>query len=347
MQAAFLLNTYQPLPPPLKHIHSGVERWVEERDRDGGKVPPWVRGLVRRISERRDGAERPREGDANRGEATVASNQGWQSRPAGWGSIWRWRRGERREQKMKRIVIIGDSLVVGIGCKEAPVMPEAICGRLAELLRVDVQWRALGVDGGDVRTIHSKVLAAVDDAVHSSTPPPQPHTRGSAAHRDADQGGKVDAVIVLCGLNDLKRLWMGRTSSVFRRDLDKFLVELRAKVGDECLIVLPAIPMEETLLPEPVRTLGIYMGHLFDEQKREKAAIEALTHFIPKPAMEIWARAKAKGIIVAEDGVHPNERGYDVFGEYLADHLADIMQSPQQLAVQASTLAFEIDLPKQ
>jgi len=126
------------------------------------------------------------------------------------------------------------------------------------------------------------------------------------------------------------------------------------QVGDECIIVLPAIPMEETLLPEPLRTVGIYVGQLFDFQKKDYAASEKLTHFIPKPAMEIWARAKTKGIIVAEDGVHPNERGYNVFGEYLAHHMADIMQSPQDLAVQASSLAFSaavpavsVDLPEQ
>jgi len=331
---------------------------VEERERDGGTVPPWVRGFVRRMNERRGevAARHELRSDSNSDGASSRQPPHEGHADSIWSRFWRWGWREGTQRQMKRIVIIGDSLVVGVGCKEAPVMPEAICGRLAELLRVDVQWRALGVDGGDVRTIHSKVLAAVDEAVHAPSPQHSSLSRDSAlvASGGGDAVGKVDAVIVLCGLNDLKRLWMGRTSSVFRRDLDKFLVELRAKVGDECLIVLPAIPMEETRLPEPVRTVGIYMGYLFDEQKRDMAAIEALTHFIPKPAMEIWARAKAKGLIVAEDGVHPNERGYDVFGEYLAHQMAEIMQSPQQLAVRASTLAFEaaapavdIDLPKQ
>ncbi len=44
-------------------------------------------------------------------------------------------------------------------------------------------------------------------------------------------------------------------------------------------------------------------------------------------AMEIWAKAKAAGgTIVALDGVHPNEMGYAVFGEYLAAEMAAIMR---------------------
>eukprot|EP00283_Hemiselmis_rufescens_P012144 CAMPEP_0173438492 /NCGR_PEP_ID=MMETSP1357-20121228/20446_1 /TAXON_ID=77926 /ORGANISM="Hemiselmis rufescens, Strain PCC563" /LENGTH=98 /DNA_ID=CAMNT_0014403793 /DNA_START=350 /DNA_END=643 /DNA_ORIENTATION=+ len=49
-QAAYLLSSYKPLPPPIKEGLRGVERWVEERD---GRVPVWVRGMVRRMSERR------------------------------------------------------------------------------------------------------------------------------------------------------------------------------------------------------------------------------------------------------------------------------------------------------
>ena len=144
----------------------------------------------------------------------------------------------------------------------------------------------------------------------------------------SESGGKVDAVVVLCGLNDFKRLWMGRTSSVFRRDLDLFLVELRSKVGDDCIIILPAIPMEETKLPEPLKTFAINLASLFDEEKRDKAAREALTYFVPKPAMEMWRNAKEGGhLIVAEDGVHPNERGYDIFGAYVAGEMAKV-QSP-------------------
>ena len=41
--------------------------------------------------------------------------------------------------RRRNVLIIGDSLVVGIGCKEAPVMPQIICKRLANLLKVCVR----------------------------------------------------------------------------------------------------------------------------------------------------------------------------------------------------------------
>eukprot|EP00285_Hemiselmis_virescens_P019910 CAMPEP_0173384198 /NCGR_PEP_ID=MMETSP1356-20130122/6766_1 /TAXON_ID=77927 ORGANISM="Hemiselmis virescens, Strain PCC157" /NCGR_SAMPLE_ID=MMETSP1356 /ASSEMBLY_ACC=CAM_ASM_000847 /LENGTH=198 /DNA_ID=CAMNT_0014339423 /DNA_START=278 /DNA_END=870 /DNA_ORIENTATION=+ len=160
-QSFYLLANYKPLPPPLHGPLRGVERWAEKEG-----VPGWVKGIVRRLSERH-----PKEGDGTavgRPSKEGAGDEAARRVSFGWGR--RFWTGREAERATKRIVIIGDSLVVGIGCKEAPVMPKAICGRLAELLQVDVQWRALGVDGGDVRTIHSKVLEAVDDAVHLPKP---------------------------------------------------------------------------------------------------------------------------------------------------------------------------------
>eukprot|EP00961_Rhodomonas_salina_P094770 1275442-Rhodomonas_salina.1 len=40
----------------------------------------------------------------------------------------------------------------------------------------------------------------------------------------------------MVGLNDFKKIFFGRTSSVFRRDLDLFLTDLRAEVGDQCVV---------------------------------------------------------------------------------------------------------------
>ena len=105
----------------------GVERWMESKD----WVPARVKSILKRISEA--------------GETFVTrSDDVAKGTYAGGGDV----------NRPKRVIIIGDSLVVGIGCKEAPVMPVALCRQLASLLKVDVQWRALGVDGGDVRTIH-------------------------------------------------------------------------------------------------------------------------------------------------------------------------------------------------
>ncbi len=61
------------------------------------------------------------------------------------------------------------------------------------------------------------------------------------------------------------------------------------QVGDDCLIILPAIPLEETRLPQPLKSFAILLSWLFDEEKRDKAANEALTHFIPKPGSYVYS----------------------------------------------------------
>lgn len=71
----------------------------------------------------------------------------------GWGA----REGRRR----RNVLIVGDSLVVGIGCKEKPVLPQVLSRSLANALKVDVSWRAIGVNGGDMKTIHANVLETV------------------------------------------------------------------------------------------------------------------------------------------------------------------------------------------
>ena len=58
----------------------------------------------------------------------------------------------------------------------------------------------------------------------------------------------------------------------------------------------------QTNLPEPVRSAAVQMSYFWDRQK-EKVAMQCgpLTHFIPKPAMDVWERAKDRfGDIVAQ-----------------------------------------------
>jgi len=352
VQAAYLQRTYVPMGPPKDGESYGVIRFEEKIG------PPTQAEAVRRTS-------------SNQTNSLIPHLM----------------RRKDEQAPHRNVLIIGDSLVVGIGCKDKPILPQALCRQMAELLKVDISWRALGVNGGDVRTIHKNVLETVrqfkaenekrlaeaqaeatepQQSEHSSGPrkfpqeeileqlqqsPPQVVSAGAVLfdfvrHRLTDKpppshapfpNPSIDAVVVMVGLNDFKKIFFGRTSSVFRRDLDSFLADLRAEVGPQCQVVLPAIPLEETALPEPIKSVAILLNNSFDSEKRDAAAARATVHFIPKPAMEMWQRAKDRyGGIVATDGVHPNEAGYTVFAEYIGQELAAVLK--KQMNDKAGTL---------
>jgi lysophospholipase L1-like esterase len=186
----------------------------------------------------------------------------------------------------------------------------------------------------------------------------------------------VDIVVVMCGLNDFKRLPAGRTAGAFRRDLDRLLELLHDKAGSGCLVALPALPLEETRLPQPLKAAAIWLGARFDAQKRAAAAAAGAdrVYFIPKPAVDMWRAARERAAaaaeaaaaaaasssaaerarpaaaagreLVARDGVHPNEAGYAAFAEYLATELAARVRALEiGAAAVASPLALAPPLP--
>jgi len=260
-------------------------------------------------------------------------------------------------QVTKRLLVLGDSLVIGVGCDEAPLMGQSLAKGMSTKLRNNVAWRSMGIDGGDARTIHSTVIEDVRLAVNGAALTQLGNrwhgercrcarvdhedefigTAGVPDSSGAVQRVKIDVCVVLCGLNDFKRLWKGRTATVFRRDLLNFLTELRSVLGPECLLVLPALPLEPTRFPEPLRSFVIYIAEVYDEMKAELARELAMTSFIPKPTVRWWRRVHEKhGGVISADGVHPNEVGYVVFGKWLGQVIA------KGLASRRDTIAARI-----
>jgi lysophospholipase L1-like esterase len=376
-QLAHLQATYVPLKPPVIASTSGLEKWSGQGD-----------------NVLRHGPQNP------------------------------------LQRKPKRVLIIGDSLVVGIGCEEQAVMPQALCKKLSELLESDIIWSSYGINGADIRTIYRDVLHRLEDwrqhqqpqllralsrmvpdgfaehhpaaaglrarlqaAADASAAPASPstahagsevllttrasgHTLSSEATWSSGAGDRaailaaaqgVDIVVVMCGLNDFKRLPAGRTAGAFRRDLDRLLDLLQERVGAGCLVALPALPLEETRLPQPLKSAAIWLGARFDAQKRAAAAAagEDRVQFIPKPAVDMWRAARERAVaaaaaaaaaasstaerarpavaagreLVARDGVHPNEAGYAAFAEYLAAELAPRIRALEAAAAAAAAVA--------
>ena len=65
---------------------------------------------------------------------------------------------------------------------------------------------------------------------------------------------EVDAVIVMCGLNDWKHFGKS-TPAEFRADLENLTDVLHQAFGAKCHVVLPALPVSwTTAFPQPMRS---------------------------------------------------------------------------------------------
>ena len=104
-----------------------------------------------------------------------------------------------RAPKKKNILFVGDSLVCGIGCTDAergPTLPRRCAEAIAKQLHVDVQWTAIGEVGADVRGLNL-LLPAV----------------GQEVRRAQEMGGDIDVVVVVVGLNDIKKAYQSATGA--------------------------------------------------------------------------------------------------------------------------------------
>jgi lysophospholipase L1-like esterase len=308
---------------------------------------------------------------------------------------------------LRRVIVLGDSLVLSIGCDEVPVFAESVARGVALTHKTNVSWRSFGIDGGDVSTIRQDSLDDIRAAVECR-PPLCPRGQGAAcraegslhdARGDGDaaapsaagsprsarrrnmaehiwrtgetspnnvpdalanppspacsQDGRgasgsgvglgVDVCMILCGLNDFKRLWKGHTASAFARQLAKLLADLRAILGPQCLLVLPALPMEPTRFPEPLRSFVLFVAEKYDAEKARLVLAEnrrdvtaggagAVMLYLSKPSVRWWKRVHERhGVVISEDGVHPNEAGYAVYGEWLGSGVSKHLLSSSGL----------------
>jgi len=197
-----------------------------------------------------------------------------------------------------QILFIGDSLVIGIGCPdraEGPVFARHISRVAAQALRRRVKWKVLGVDGGDVQTIRQSLLEDVRKAAANGQP-------------------KVTAVVIMCGLNDYKRLIQeGRLPSAFKEDLRLLIRNVKEIVGQEARVVLPALPVDRAPLFQPLFPMNVALykvAKVWDHQKRLLSGEEQSVEFVAEPEhydSNDWAI----------DGIHPSEKGYTKWADHI------------------------------
>ena len=272
--------------------------------------------------------------------------------------------GERsRSRRRRRLVafVAGDSTACGVGCASAyetptktesddddekaegvrraregggeepggrrerflgPTLARAFAARASERLRADVEWRALGFKGADVRGLRDKLIPALREAMRGDDGD-EGAVDGSVA-----RGTTPDAVVIMCGINDAKRVVVGRTSANFRAELRQLVEEVRAVVGDECVVVLPATPIEAaTLFPPPLVWVATRMNDLWDEQKAHVSALTKNVVFVTKPSLDSLRQSASEATgrvadtitLICGDGIHPNDVGYDAWARHIAD----------------------------
>ena len=210
------------------------------------------------------------------------------------------------------MLFIGDSLVTGVGCSPerglGPALPRSVAESASRLLRQDVEWIALGHTGGNVREIVTSQV---------------PRMRAEVARAEA-AGERFDAVVVVVGLNDIKKAYRGAqfTAGSFRNELEDLVRTIQQAAGEQCLVVLPALPVHRAPVfdrMQPLQSFLHSLAGLWDDQKRALAHCLPRVRFVQNAEGTEWWTADCYW---AADGIHPNDEGYRIWGEHIAQSVA-------------------------
>lgn len=207
-----------------------------------------------------------------------------------------------------RLLFVGDSVCMGVGATLAAPLQSACAERLASLRERPVIWRTIAATGADVRELRD--LLAKRRAEHS------PDSAAADGH-----GGGFDIAVVLCGVNDGKKVLQGRFPSVFRQDLAALCAALRQEAPHGAIAV-PLIPgyMGAPLLQLwPMRYLVRVFFDMFEAEKEALAATDRLR--CPTPPLDALPGPLDEKLWAA-DGIHPSGEGYRMVGEWLGGALA-------------------------
>lgn len=239
--------------------------------------------------------------------------------------------------RQRNIVFLGDSIVTGVGCsreasaEHGPVMPRRVAQTLAQQLGVAVGWSTIGETGADVSMCRSRLLPRLQGEVQRVT----------------TAGQRIDAVVVMTGLNDIKECFLFCQPTLHHWRFGYLLTSLLGSIGEmagrQCSLVVPGTPVDA--VPRfnelwPLSTAVCTITRLWEDQKRLAAEAaqaaaysmqacaaaesesqlattqatptgggRASVHFL-EPPPEMIHRLKEGGrqtAYFAADGMHPND----------------------------------------
>jgi lysophospholipase L1-like esterase len=260
--------------------------------------------------------------------------------------------GASHEKPIGSLVVIGDSLAVGLGSvnvydaaknnsmpfyrienidaerteKDAPgpVFPRVLAETLAYRYKSNVRWRSAGVDGGDVALIQEFCFGIIEEEVA--------------------KGEKPDVVVILCGVNDLKYFvsnpFQGAGPRIFRRRLDELIQKIQYTCGPHTKIVIPMFPTQMFRANSPLNIfpLNFFLDGIvgfWDSQKKLVADRYRSDNVLyvglrPSEILEWYQKsisndeletASTREGLIAADGIHPNAKCYSLWAKFLGAKL--------------------------
>ncbi|MEW6351214.1 MAG: SGNH/GDSL hydrolase family protein [Thermodesulfobacteriota bacterium] len=196
--------------------------------------------------------------------------------------------GEVGSGKPLSLLAIGDSVIAGVGARTVEeALPGQVATALADRLKRQLHWFALGSIGADARKIRQRLVPKLP-----STP--------------------FDLIVLSAGVNDVTGL---RRTNGWRKELGQLLDDLRGHSPD-ALIVLADLPdlSRFPLLPQPLAWVFGLRARTFAaageiETARRPNCAYARLRFDYSPEQ------------FSPDGFHPSAESYRQWGQALAEFM--------------------------
>lgn len=205
-----------------------------------------------------------------------------------------------------RMVVLGDSLVAGVGAEDAAGLPKSVAKQMAEQLGRPVEWHICHTVGGDT----PRIGEAFKDWVNTL---PQ-------------EDRKFDSAIILCGANDMKRC---RVS--IKRNLVKLICTLR-DISSECEVYLPQIAIDK--IPNTMLNRGLakhtisMMSQKYAAEKERLSGTLQQVYFVPlQSSMDTELGASRSW---SSDQIHPSGYGYSCWGTHIGRAIRHIHKLQEQ-----------------
>ena len=196
--------------------------------------------------------------------------------------------GKAKVNKKVKLIVVGDSLVCGVGCdndpnrsssSKSPVLPVVLARVLSMAMRADVEWISQGQVGATVADVRNIIIPEIKQKLQNSI---EVSNVNDINNRTNNTNTEV-YVVVICGLNDWKTLLenfpFGNGPVYYRNELASLISDIR-QIGtdlsiEKFKIFLPSIPIEcgsnDPTCSLAVRPLSYFVdavSWLFDEQKK-------------------------------------------------------------------------------